>query len=341
MADYQNTGYAGEPGSVPSEDLLKLREIQFRRAEAEVKDKELDVRRAEAEVARLAASAPWWRNSNALIIALFAGIITLAGNVWVAYYNGVNTREQEHDRSTASLNEEKLRASNALEVEREKAKSTLILQAIATNDATKAYQNLQFFIESGVLTDTDQKIIEAAKKYPPFLPAAGPLTADTDPLGSYNADPSESSVSGFSSGAFMAVQFATAWSSAIKGVGIVAGGPDWCAQGAVGNETFASLQATGPCMKGPLRDLGPIFSKIDSWASTGEIDNTAYLLRQKIYIFHGYNDLSVSQSVSDATLQFYLHYLPQNNTGNIFYQNAIGAGHSQVVSGSYGLEVTA
>ena len=49
-------------------------------------------------------------------------------------------------------------------------------------------------------------------------------------LAAYNAAVGESSISGISSGAFMAVQFATAWSSVITGVGVVAGGPYWCAK---------------------------------------------------------------------------------------------------------------
>ena len=47
---------------------------------------------------------------------------------------------------------------------------------------------------------------------------------------SYNAAIGDSSISGISSGAFMAVQFGFAWSSIIKGVGVVAGGPFYCAQ---------------------------------------------------------------------------------------------------------------
>ena len=49
--------------------------------------------------------------------------------------------------------------------------------------------------------------------------------AELEKLSPYNADIAESSVSGLSSGAFMAVQFATAWSSTIRGVGVIAGGP--------------------------------------------------------------------------------------------------------------------
>lgn len=159
-------------------------------------------------------------------------------------------------------------------------------------------------------------------------------------LGSYNADIKETTISGISAGAFMAVQFATAWSSVVKGVGIVAGGPDYCAQGtAIDGLLFnvpSALRATGACMAGPPPSLEPIFETVDGWARSGAIDDTANLRRQKIYIFDGYNDAVVRRSVTDATERFYRHYLTARNTGNIFYQTAVGAGHSQVTYG-YGL----
>jgi hypothetical protein len=88
----------------------------------------------------------------------------------------------------------------------------------------------------------------------PILAALGfaPATtqADDPPLGTYNADFSESSISGISSGAFMAVQFATAWSGTIKGVGVIAGGPYYCAQGTafggLGGDIGAILTAPVP-----------------------------------------------------------------------------------------------
>ena len=64
---------------------------------------------------------------------------------------------------------------------------------------------------------------------PISIPALGDESGTLQP---YNAAISESSISGISSGAFMAVQFATAWSSIIKGVGIVAGGPFYCGRAA-------------------------------------------------------------------------------------------------------------
>jgi hypothetical protein len=161
------------------------------------------------------------------------------------------------------------------------------------------------------------------------------------PLGAYNADIGQTSISGISSGAFMAVQFATAWSGTIKGVGVVAGGPYYCAQatalGGLGGNIDAILTATGPCLVGPPPSLEPLFKQTDEWAHNRDIDGTEHIAGQKIYLFHGYNDAVVSRTVTDAAHRFYLHYLPDRNRGNLFYQSAIGAGHSQVTL-SYGLD---
>jgi len=164
---------------------------------------------------------------------------------------------------------------------------------------------------------------------------------DEPPLGAYNADLNESSISGISSGAFMAVQFATAWSGTIKGVGVIAGGPYYCAQGTAiegltGN-IGAILTATGPCMVGPPPALEPLIKQTDDWARSGDIDDVSNIAGQKIYVFDGYNDAVVNRTVTDATSRFYRHYLSDRNKGNLFYQNAIGAGHSQVTL-AYGLE---
>jgi hypothetical protein len=163
---------------------------------------------------------------------------------------------------------------------------------------------------------------------------------DAPPLGAYNADIKESSISGVASGAFMAVQFAVSWSSTIKGVGVIAGGPFYCAQGTATAELSGNLlpdlTATGPCMKGPPPALDPLFKKTDEWARRGDIEDTGNIANQRIYIFSGYNDAIVSSKVVDNTYRFYLRYLVGQNKANIFYQNAIGAGHSQVTA-DYGL----
>jgi hypothetical protein len=172
-----------------------------------------------------------------------------------------------------------------------------------------------------------------------FVPATA--QADDPPLGAYNANIAESSISGISSGAFMAVQFATIWSGTINGVGVIAGGPYYCAQGTaiggLGGDIGGILTATGPCMVGPPPALEPLIKQTDEWSRNGDIDATHHIAGQKIYIFSGYNDAVVSRTVTDATFRFYLHYLSDRNRGNLFYQTAIGAGHSQVTL-SYGLK---
>ena len=63
-------------------------------------------------------------------------------------------------------------------------------------------------------------------------------------LTDYNIDVSKITISGFSSGGFFAVQFHVAYSKIIRGVGVIAGGPFWCAHN---NWTIAR----GPCIKQP------------------------------------------------------------------------------------------
>src|SRR5438876_2008957 len=109
------------------------------------------------------------------------------------------------------------------------------------------------------------------------------------PLDAYNADIRECSISGISSGAFMAVQFGVSWSSTIKGVGVIAGGPYYCAQGTategLSGNLLPALTATGPCMKGPPPALDPLFSRTDEWGRRGDIDDTSNIAHQHIYIF--------------------------------------------------------
>jgi hypothetical protein len=159
-------------------------------------------------------------------------------------------------------------------------------------------------------------------------------------LAGYNAAIGESSISGISSGAFMAVQFATAWSSVIKGVGVVAGGPYWCAkvENTWGFWTLAwdywnwVKTALGPCMKGPMTDLNTLFARAEANSASGAIDSLEFVRRQKIYVFHGYNDKIVARSATDAAAEFYRRYLGDARRGNLFYQTAIGAGHALVVA---------
>jgi hypothetical protein len=126
------------------------------------------------------------------------------------------------------------------------------------------------------------------------------------------------------------VQFGTAWSSVIRGVGIVAGGPYWCAK-ADANDFITwywgpIFRATGSCMKGPASNLNvnDFTAKADAKAASGDIDSLQNLSRQKIYAFHGYNDKLVARAATDAAADFYRQYLGAANRGNLFYQTTVG-----------------
>ena len=153
-------------------------------------------------------------------------------------------------------------------------------------------------------------------------------------LRAHNAAIAESSISGVSSGGYMAVQFATAWSSIVKGVGVIAGGPYFCAEATAADIMSAYMgpimRATGPCMIGPPPDVSRFIREADAKAKSGGIDATRNVAGQKIYIFHGYNDAIVARSVTDAAASFYRHYLGDAGRANLFYQTTVGAGHSQV-----------
>jgi poly(3-hydroxybutyrate) depolymerase len=81
----------------------------------------------------------------------------------------------------------------------------------------------------------------------------------------------------------------------------------------------------------PTIDLNVLLTKAEAKAASGDIDPTQNLSRQKIYLFHGYNDAVVDKSVTDATANFYRHFLGEAGRGNLYYQTALGAGHSLVV----------
>jgi poly(3-hydroxybutyrate) depolymerase len=153
--------------------------------------------------------------------------------------------------------------------------------------------------------------------------------AQPAPLPGYNVDPNRITVSGISSGAFMAVQIAVAHSATVEGVGAVAGGPYACANG-------SAVTATGTCMVG-TPDGRALAQAARQAAAAGRIDPVAHLARQKVWLFNGYNDGVVKRPVSDALFDFYRSFTSE---ANLFYKNNLGAAHSQVTL-SYGQDCSA
>ena len=137
-----------------------------------------------------------------------------------------------------------------------------------------------------------------------------------------NIDKTQTTVSGLSSGGFMAVQLHVAYSATFKkGAGIVAGGPFYCAEGSVTN-------ATGRCMASPAGiPTSILVSTTNNWASQGIIDPVANLQSSKVYMFSGSLDSTVKPGVMDALKTYYSSFVP---AANVVYKKDIAAEHAMI-----------
>ncbi len=137
-----------------------------------------------------------------------------------------------------------------------------------------------------------------------------------------NLDKSQTTVSGLSSGGFMAVQLHVAYSATFKkGAGIVAGGPFYCAEGSITN-------ATGRCMASPAGiPTSSLVTTTNNWASQGIIDPVINLQSSKVYLFSGSIDSTVTPGVMDALKTYYNSFVP---TANVVYKKDLAAEHAMI-----------
>ncbi len=150
-----------------------------------------------------------------------------------------------------------------------------------------------------------------------------------------NIDIKQTTVSGISSGAFMAVQVGVAKSASVKGVAITAGGPYFCAlESSFGGA--GSTIAIGRCMQGdPMIPTRPITSDdlkqmeraARDWSAMGKIDPVSNLANQAVWVFHGYNDGVVKRPVSQALVDWYGRFTPKSQ---IFHKDSLNAAHAQI-----------
>ena len=109
-----------------------------------------------------------------------------------------------------------------------------------------------------------------------------------DPLPAFNVDLLETSVSGLSSGAYMAGQFHVAYSGTVMGAGVIAGGPYDCAEGQLS-------VALNRCMQTVLGMPNPthLLSRAESREARGDIDPLTGLADDRVYVFSGTQDETV------------------------------------------------
>jgi poly(3-hydroxybutyrate) depolymerase len=109
-------------------------------------------------------------------------------------------------------------------------------------------------------------------------------------------------VSGISSGAFMAVQFHVAFSGEIAGVGSVAGGPYLCAEGSVSIALGRCMDAN-PLFGAP--DAAYLLRRASTLAAFRRIDPLENLARSRVYVFGGGGDWTVRRPVVESLVAFY------------------------------------
>eukprot|EP01126_Amoeba_proteus_P046679 TRINITY_DN5285_c0_g1_i5.p1 TRINITY_DN5285_c0_g1~~TRINITY_DN5285_c0_g1_i5.p1 ORF type:complete len:310 (+),score=53.36 TRINITY_DN5285_c0_g1_i5:125-931(+) len=134
---------------------------------------------------------------------------------------------------------------------------------------------------------------------------------------------SKPSVSGISSGAYLATQYQVAYSSSVAGAGIIAGGPYYCAIDSIG-------EALSACMSVPeLIILTILEGYTKEFASSGSIDALSNLQSHSVFIFSGQNDRTVYPGVVQKLQQMYSDLGLSNITTNYNTQ----AGHSFPTTG--------
>ena len=186
------------------------------------------------------------------------------------------------------------------------------------------------------------------------------LAADATPpqaLPKLRIDLAETTVSGISSGAYMAVQMGVVKSRLVRGVAATAGGPYMCAtNGDVGSATAAVSR----CMQGDpmmppaatdrLVDAsdgtftysfqGKAQRDVERMARGQRIDPLGGIGRQAIWVFHGYNDGIVKLPVSQALVGWYTGRHPNGRSASgmtarlpasqVFHKDDLNAGHAQI-----------
>jgi poly(3-hydroxybutyrate) depolymerase len=152
--------------------------------------------------------------------------------------------------------------------------------------------------------------------------AASPIASPASPpvaLPAFRASIDDTTISGISAGGYMAVQFAVAHANIVRGVGVIAAGPYYCAHGNV-------AQALGACMTG-TPDAAVSIATAKAWAAIGFIDPVAALAKQRVWLFTGSRDTVVQSTVVASLESFYAAFVPR---AQIRAVRDVAAGHAFV-----------
>jgi poly(3-hydroxybutyrate) depolymerase len=155
-------------------------------------------------------------------------------------------------------------------------------------------------------------------------------------LPAYGANIAQVTVSGLSSGAYMAGQFAVAFSSMVSGAALVAGGPYFCA-GQPGIEPYVPylINAMTHCMNPADSGVSPpdpalLWQRTLEFSRAGLIDDADNLRHQSVYLFSGRSDHTVTTTVVDQTYGYYR----LAGVRALRYRDNVDAGHAMITDNS-------
>jgi hypothetical protein len=147
------------------------------------------------------------------------------------------------------------------------------------------------------------------------------IAAAYDVLPALNVPKAEVTVSGISSGAYMAQQLHMAYSDRFSAAAIIAGGPFYCAENNVGI-------ALTRCMK-PNDVNKPNVERLHALTETfevnGDISPLSNMQNDRVWIFSSAGDTVVHQAVSDSLVEYYSNYIKSEN---LRYVNYVGGEHN-------------
>src|SRR5262245_59533108 len=155
-----------------------------------------------------------------------------------------------------------------------------------------------------------------------------PAAAGPAPLPAFNVDIARTSVSGVSSGAYMAVQFEVAHSSIVKGAGVIAGGPYFCAQGSVITAlsvcSCTLFQALCRVADGAT-DVQALVRATRRFERSGAIDATSNLSAHRVFLFSGALDTKIPPPVMRDLARYYEQFM---SAANIRFVGDVKANHA-------------
>jgi len=141
------------------------------------------------------------------------------------------------------------------------------------------------------------------------------MISASNPLGPYLV--SDVTVSGVSSGGYMAVQMHIAYSSIVNGSAIFAGGPFYCAQDNIMTAEYSCMQTYQGAP-----NVNQLITITKQYETNGQIDQLSNLADDRVFLFSGTADTVVVPAVVKSLQTYYSSFLTTTNIITNFNFNA-------------------